>query len=87
MKYILILLMLGGMAKGQNATNNIAKNIIDSCQRYRDSVAKYDKNIQVWQRQLSPNNPPGYNILLQEKISAMATKREEFVQKAKKCKP
>lgn len=61
--------------------------IKDTCQKYRDSVAKYDKNIQVWQRQISPNNPPGYNILLQEKINNMVLKRKEFVDKAKKCKP
>lgn len=116
MKYLLILLMLGGeIVKGQTTgtigTGTIdakdvkvqwgppigaityqpalteALNRLDSCQRYRDSVVKYDYNIKVWQRRIGPRMTDLERISVTTLISNLRNQRKQFVQLAKKCKP
>lgn len=64
----------------------ISFTFIDSCQRFRDSIAKYQFNINVWKRRISPLNDPGYNILLNDKIKSLEATKKKFYQLFKKCK-
>lgn len=64
----------------------ISFTFIDSCQRFRDSISKYQRNILTWKRRLSPLNDPGYNILLNDKIKALEATKKKFYQLVKKCK-
>lgn len=59
----------------------------DTCQKYRDSVAKYDANIKVWERQRNPNMTNLERVAVNALIENLRKQRNEFYEKAKKCKP